>query len=83
MPTERVVRLSHDALIGNHLPNNGEGLTAQDLFELLQSIPAPARRESYVMVDGEDVTGIGIAQSSEAEKWEFKFYIKHTGESKL
>jgi hypothetical protein len=71
--------MMHDELIGNaFLPNNGEGITLQDLLELIRKIPAKAR-QNYVQVNlgGEsaEVTGIAFAQSDQAEKWEFKVYI--------
>jgi hypothetical protein len=71
--------MMHDELTGNtFLPNNGEGLTLQDLLELIRKIPARAR-QNYVMVsmgdERGDVTGLAFAQSDQAEKWEFKIYI--------
>jgi hypothetical protein len=71
--------MMHDDLIGvSFLPNNGEGLTLQDLLELIRNFPAKAR-QNYVRVNmgGEsaEVTGIAFAQSDQAEKWEFKIYI--------
>lgn len=72
--------MMHDDLIGQtYLPNNGEGITLQDLLELIHSVPAKAR-QNYVQVrvgdDLAEVTGLAFAQSDQAEKWEFKIYIK-------
>jgi hypothetical protein len=68
-------KLTRNELIGQQfLPNNGAGITAQDLLELLQSVP-PRVRQNYIMIDGVDVTGISFAQSDQAEPWEFKVYI--------
>ncbi len=66
--------ISHSTLIGFHGSQRG-GLTVQDLLDLLKSVPAKAR-QNYVMVAGMgDVVGIQMAQSDQAEKWDFKVYI--------
>jgi hypothetical protein len=72
--------MSYSELLGPHEPNHGDGLTVQDLLMLLRSIPVQARN-NYVMVIGEggvplEVTGVQFAQSDQAEKWEFKVYLK-------
>ncbi|HEY1898142.1 MAG TPA: hypothetical protein VGG62_17815 [Terracidiphilus sp.] len=72
--------MTHTELQGTHEPSNGEGLTIQDLLDLLKRVPAQARG-NYLRVncgDGEvrEVTGLQFAQSDQAEKWEFKVYLK-------
>lgn len=71
----------YSELHGTHEPNGGEGLTLQDLLELLRSIPRQARN-NYVSVTFEDgttgdVTGLRIGQSDQAEKWEFSVHVKY------
>lgn len=60
----------HSEIQGRHIPNKGEGLTLQDLLELLQSVPRKAR-DNYLTVNGQDVIGLAFGQSTQAEKWEF------------
>lgn len=64
----------HSEIHGKHLPGNGEGITLQDLYELLKRIPRKAR-DNFVTVDGKDVLGISFGQSDQAEKWEFKAHL--------
>lgn len=72
--------LRRDDLIGRHLPNNGDGITAEDLYQLLKQIPRKAR-ENYLMCGDGDVTGISISQSDQAEPWDFKIHIKVDGDA--
>lgn len=71
--------MMHDELIGQTFEPTGEGLTLQELYDLIRKIPARAR-QNYVMVtmgdERADVTGLAFAQSDQAERWEFKIYIK-------
>lgn len=71
---------------GDHEPNNGSGITAQEMLDLLRSIPRKAR-DNYLRVIGEDgcpveVSGLHFGKSDQAEKWEFKVYIRTVKESK-
>jgi hypothetical protein len=71
--------LLHSQLLGTHDSYDGQGMTIQELLDLLKSVP-PKARHNYVMVSHgdappEDVTGLHFAQSDQAEKWEFKVYI--------
>jgi len=61
----------HSEIQGQHWPEKGNGITLQDLLELLRRIPRQAR-DNYVMCDGKDVIGLNFSQSTQAEKWEFK-----------
>lgn len=68
-------------LVGNkYWPNSGDGLTVQDLIELLMTIPPKARRNSYVQVAFPqhiaEVIGMGVAQSDQAEPHEIKVYLE-------
>jgi len=67
--------------IGNHKPNGGEGLTAQDLYELLRILTRTERRNSYVMVGGIDVIGMGVSQSDQAEYGEVKVHLLLDGDA--
>lgn len=65
-------------LHGQHLPQNGEGITLEDLYQLLKTIPARVRRQNYPTVCGPDpagkqadIAGISFGQSDQAEKYEF------------
>jgi hypothetical protein len=74
-----MLKLNHDALIGRHEPNGGEGLTIRELIDLLRSIP-PQARGNYIGVVGEDcigrdVAGISFAQSDQAQRWEFHVHL--------
>lgn len=60
---------------GKHLPNNGEGLTLEDLRQLLNSIPARARRDTYITYAGKDVIGLHFGQSDQAEPTEFTCHV--------
>ena len=75
--------MTHAELIGNHLPGNGEGITVQDPARPAALDPGPGAAELPPGHDRRggslDVTGIGIGQSDQAEKWEFKIYLKTTG----
>jgi hypothetical protein len=63
---------------GVHTPGDGNGVTVQELLDFLRTIPKQARG-NYLMIataDGcHDLTEIQVAQSDQAEKWEFKFYL--------
>lgn len=65
---------------GTHMPNNGEGITLEDLYQLIKSIPVKIRRSNYIMVDAQDwttadVIGLSFAQSDQAEPHEFKVHM--------
>jgi hypothetical protein len=71
--------MRHDELVGTHDSHDGQGMTIQDMLDLLHSIPHQARH-NHLMVCGpddvsRDVAGIAFAQSDQAEKWDFKVYI--------
>lgn len=78
-------KLNHAQLLGSHIPNDGDdGLTIEQLYQLLGSIPRKAR-DNYIMIlapDGcaADVAGLQFAQSDQAEKWDFKVYLKSNWE---
>lgn len=61
--------------VGRHVPNNGEGLTAQDLYELLRVMTLTERRKSYVTAGPFDVIGLSIGQSDQAERCELSVHI--------
>lgn len=74
--------MMHSELHGTHNNGNreGEGMTLEDLYQLLKRVPLKAR-ENYVMIVDKDcmshdVIGLQFAQSDQAEKWEFKVYLK-------
>lgn len=74
-----MAKIHIDLIIGQHKPGNGEGITLEDLYQLLKSLPRQVR-DNYAVVrhpDGSatDLTGLGFAQSDQAEKWEFKAYV--------
>jgi hypothetical protein len=71
--------MTKDELIGRHLPGNGQGITGEDLYQLLRQIPRKAR-ENYLMCNGNDVLGLSIGQSDQAEPWEFKLRLVTDGE---
>jgi len=82
MPMPRKGYLLHAELLGRHTGPESQGITVQDLLELLQRIPLRARH--YVQMAGPndipvDVTGIQFAQSDQAEKWDFKVYLVGEG----
>jgi hypothetical protein len=62
------------SLIGTTKPNNGDGLTVDDLITLLRRLPSRAR-QNYIMADCKDVIGISIGQSDQAETWELKIHL--------
>lgn len=71
--------MSHDELLGIHGSYGGQGMTIQEMLDLLRSVPRQARH-NYLMVSGpngdvRDVTGIHFAQSDQSERWDFKVYI--------
>lgn len=61
--------------LGRHLPNNGEGLTAEDLYRMLRSLTPAERRKSYVGVGGHDVIGMSVGQSDQAPRGEVKVWL--------
>lgn len=67
--------MTKDELIGRHLPNDGQGITAEDLYQLLKRIPRKARENNLQVAWGGDVLGLSIAQSDQAEPWEFRLYV--------
>ena len=67
--------MTRNELIGRHLPGNGEGITGEDLYQLLKSMPRKARGNYLQVTGGGDVLGLSIAQSDQAEPWEFKLYV--------
>lgn len=60
---------------GDHLPLDGEGLTLEDLYQLIKSIPRKVRENSYVGSHGNEVTGLQFGHRSTAEKYEFSVAI--------
>jgi hypothetical protein len=65
-------------LLGRHEPNGGEGLTLEDLYQLLKIVPFQVRRNSYIQVEDEDVSGISFSHSDQAQKYEFQAFILRT-----
>lgn len=76
----------HSQLLGTHDSYDGQGMTIQELLDLLNSIPRRARGNHLMIVGedglGRDVTGVHFAQSDQAEKWDFNVYIVSQKEKK-
>lgn len=71
--------MSYEELIGRHLPASGEGITGEDLYQLLKSMPSRARN-NYVTVANGDLIGLNIAKSDQSQRWEFKLHLIGDGE---
>jgi hypothetical protein len=65
----------HSGIQGEHWPNGGKGITLEDLYQWLRTVPRKARENYVTGEDGKDLIGFSFGQSSEAEKWEFKVHL--------
>lgn len=69
-------------LQGTHdLTGGNGGATLEDLYQFLKSVPRKVRESNYPEVATPDdrffeVSGIQFSQSDQAEKHEFKVYLK-------
>ena len=71
--------LLHSELQGTFDSYDGEGMTIQELLDLLKSIP-PKARHNYIMVETEagsgEVTGLHFTKGDQQAKWDFKVYLQ-------
>lgn len=63
-------------MLGIHEPSRGEGLTVQDVVDMLMTIPAKARRNAYLTVNTVEVVGMGIGQRDQAEAHEVSVSLR-------